>query len=119
MRKVITVNFNMGQYLSRPCLLVEIERYCSDTIEYAVGTMQGWRVSQEDAHIGLIGLVNEKEQVNYNDTSLFAVFDGKVQLPCPVVSLNQLLRLHIHIMYLHCICTILCIHCVQVTVGKM
>lgn len=82
MRKVITVNFNMGQYLSRPCLLVEIERYCSDTIEYAVGTMQGWRVSQEDAHIGLIGLVNEKEQVNYNDTSLFAVFDGK---PCIVM----------------------------------
>ena len=87
MRKVITVNFNMGQYLSRPCLLVELERYCSDSIEYAVGTMQGWRVSQEDAHIGLNGLVNEKEHVNYNDTSLFAVFDGKT---CTEVCYHQL-----------------------------
>lgn len=65
----------MGQYLPTPCTLVEVEEYIGENIEFAVGGMQGWRVSMEDAHIGVVG-VKESGPLKVRDTALFAVFDG-------------------------------------------
>lgn len=58
----------MGAYLSEPVT----EKFSSDEsgtrISYGASSMQGWRMSQEDAHNTIL---------NYDqDTSFFAVYDG-------------------------------------------
>lgn len=58
----------MGAYLSCPITELLSEDGESLNLSYGSASMQGWRVSQEDAHIALI---------DYDtNTSLFGVFDG-------------------------------------------
>jgi len=58
----------MGAYLSEPITNKETQLEENDELRVASSSMQGWRVSQEDAHNAII---------NFDDhTSLFAVYDG-------------------------------------------
>jgi len=58
----------MGAYLSEPSTSTTCEDQEDDKLKYGASSMQGWRVSQEDAHACILGYDH--------DTSLFAVFDG-------------------------------------------
>ncbi|CAK9254406.1 unnamed protein product, partial [Sphagnum jensenii] len=60
----------MGAYLSQPITDLVAEDGRSSKLVYGSAAMQGWRVSQEDAHIAI------EEFDKSTDTSLFAVFDG-------------------------------------------
>lgn len=58
----------MGAYLSEPITNKETSVEENDELRVASSSMQGWRVSQEDAHNAII---------NFDDrTSIFAVYDG-------------------------------------------
>ena len=59
----------MGSYLSAPITEKETEKGVTSAakFEWAVGSMQGWRKSQEDAHIACD---------LPNNTAVFGVFDG-------------------------------------------
>jgi len=66
----------MGIYMSAACKDVEIEEGFGNGVKYAVGEMQGWRKSMEDAHITFSTL---NDQIGHNvniPMSLFGVFDG-------------------------------------------
>ncbi|XP_053210593.1 probable protein phosphatase CG10417 isoform X2 [Panonychus citri] len=58
----------MGAYLSEPKTEKISEDDENEFVKYGASSMQGWRTSQEDAHIGLLDF-DEK-------SSVFAVFDG-------------------------------------------
>lgn len=58
----------MGAYLSEPITNKETSLEENDELRVASSSMQGWRVSQEDAHNAIINFDNK--------TSLFAVYDG-------------------------------------------
>lgn len=58
----------MGAYLSSPILDKVSSDETSDRLSYGASSMQGWRVSQEDAHNCILDFDT--------DTSLFAVYDG-------------------------------------------
>ena len=58
----------MGQLLSHPIQEKQLEYHTHSKISYAVGLMQGYRITMEDAHSVMI---NEDESL-----SVFAVFDG-------------------------------------------
>ena len=58
----------MGPYLSTPNKDKDSENGESSTVKYGATSMQGWRKSQEDAHIAHLDLDE--------DMSLFGVFDG-------------------------------------------
>jgi protein phosphatase 1G len=58
----------MGAYLSKPICEKESEDYASDSMRVGASAMQGWRMSQEDAHCCLLDFDT--------NTSLFAVYDG-------------------------------------------
>jgi len=58
----------MGAYLSSPNCEKETIQGSNDRLAFAASSMQGWRMSQEDAHNAIL---------NYdNETSFFAVYDG-------------------------------------------
>jgi len=66
----------MGIYMSVACKDVEIEEGFGNGVKYAVGEMQGWRKSMEDAHITYSTL---DDQIGHDvniPMSLFGVFDG-------------------------------------------
>ena len=59
---------NMGAYLSEPITTKESSVEENEGVRVAASSMQGWRVSQEDAHNAIL---------NFDErTSLFAVYDG-------------------------------------------
>jgi len=89
----------MGQLLSEPVLEKETHYGGNDKVIFAISSMQGWRVSMEDAHIAVLSLIEEIEKINKeieskkddnseeneknktidkidNDMSFFGVFDG-------------------------------------------
>merc|ERR1711881_805483 len=62
------ISLTMGAYLSEPVTKKEIGVDEDDNFWVSSASMQGWRVSQEDAHNALLG---------FDDySSLFAVYDG-------------------------------------------
>jgi len=58
----------MGAYLSEPVLEKHSEDEISEFLSCGASSMQGWRVSQEDAHNAILSYSSGK--------SLFAVYDG-------------------------------------------
>lgn len=90
----------MGVYLAKPCTEVDVEEGRDHSMHYAVGDMQGWRKSMEDAHIAvpninrLYSFLTEQEIPRM---SLFAVFDGhggkEVALYCQNRFLDELTQL--------------------------
>lgn len=61
----------MGAYLSAPVTDKETFSGSNGKLQYGGATMQGWRRSQEDAHIATCTL-----EVDGGDAALFGVFDG-------------------------------------------
>jgi protein phosphatase 1G len=58
----------MGAYLSSPICDKDTNEDSNNRLAFAASSMQGWRMSQEDAHNAIL---------NFDDnTSLFAVYDG-------------------------------------------
>ncbi|XP_001659319.2 probable protein phosphatase CG10417 [Aedes aegypti] len=58
----------MGAYLSEPLTTKDSSEEANDLLACGSSSMQGWRISQEDAHNCIL---------NYDDkTSFFAVYDG-------------------------------------------
>lgn len=60
----------MGQTLSEPVTAKETSSCASKQLKVGSSSMQGWRISMEDAHTHILSLPNDK------DASFFAVFDG-------------------------------------------
>jgi protein phosphatase 1G len=60
----------MGAYLSSPKKGKEIEDGAGSGLRFGASSMQGWRTSQEDAHLALPVFDPEKP------SSLFGVYDG-------------------------------------------
>jgi serine/threonine protein phosphatase PrpC len=58
----------MGAYLSEPDKAKYSEHSSSNKYHYSASMMQGWRKSQEDAHIAILALPNGE--------AIFGVFDG-------------------------------------------
>lgn len=59
----------MGSYLSQPVKTKEHEEGSNNKYQFAAVSMQGWRVSMEDAHIN-------KLDIDGKGTAIFGVFDG-------------------------------------------
>jgi serine/threonine protein phosphatase PrpC len=61
----------MGAYLSQPNLYKEsVDNNDDEKISFGASSMQGWRLSQEDAHNSIVNFDSETK------TSFFAVYDG-------------------------------------------
>ncbi|XP_069998453.1 protein phosphatase 1G [Penaeus vannamei] len=58
----------MGAYLSEPVTEKISSDECGESLSYGASSMQGWRVSQEDAHNSILNFDK--------DAHLFAVYDG-------------------------------------------
>ncbi|XP_063595425.1 uncharacterized protein LOC134772388 [Penaeus indicus] len=58
----------MGAYLSEPVTEKISSDECGESLSYGASSMQGWRVSQEDAHNSILSFDK--------DAHLFAVYDG-------------------------------------------
>jgi serine/threonine protein phosphatase PrpC len=58
----------MGNYLKSPKIEKEIEIKHNDNLTSTLVSMQGWRMTMEDAHIN--------DPFFDEETSLFAIFDG-------------------------------------------
>ncbi|ODV89609.1 hypothetical protein CANCADRAFT_16654, partial [Tortispora caseinolytica NRRL Y-17796] len=65
----------MGQVLSEPITEKDSESGSDKRVAYGVSSMQGWRVSMEDAHAAVLNLVNKKNE-SPEHLSFFAVYDG-------------------------------------------
>ncbi|BGP27668.1 Protein phosphatase 2C 2 [Rhodotorula toruloides] len=63
----------MGQTLSEPVVEKHSDQGEDSRLAWAVSEMQGWRLTMEDAHAGVLSLGDE---VNGKKTSFFAVYDG-------------------------------------------
>jgi serine/threonine protein phosphatase PrpC len=59
----------MGTYLAQPITTKNTAGDSNALFTYGLATMQGWRERNEDAHLA-------KLDIDGNQTSLFAVFDG-------------------------------------------
>lgn len=75
----------MGAYLTAPNKDIESETGHGNGLKYAAGSMQGWRRSQEDAHVAcpeLLAALPEFEKFDdeyiarVRSMSAFGVFDG-------------------------------------------
>ncbi|GAA6010608.1 hypothetical protein JCM11491_002992 [Sporobolomyces phaffii] len=68
----------MGQVLSEPETTKHTQSGADDRLAWAVSEMQGWRLTMEDAHAGILSLDPDKgDDVPPKDrTSFFAVYDG-------------------------------------------
>ncbi|KAI1287634.1 putative protein phosphatase [Halotydeus destructor] len=62
----------MGAYLSAPATETDPTDGRSGNLAYGANSMQGWRTSQEDAHLALL----EYDKKGDSKISLFGVFDG-------------------------------------------
>uniref|UniRef100_H2Z7Z9 PPM-type phosphatase domain-containing protein n=1 Tax=Ciona savignyi TaxID=51511 RepID=H2Z7Z9_CIOSA len=60
----------MGAFLDKPKIEKQIEEGKGNALEYAVSSMQGWRVDMEDSHTAKLSLPG------LPSWSFFAVFDG-------------------------------------------
>lgn len=85
----------MGNLLGAP--VTEKETHSGETesgLEYAVSSMQGWRVHMEDAHITEPSLYAEESglKLDLPEHSLFAVFDGHGGTFAAIYSGNNLCR---------------------------
>lgn len=60
----------MGQTLSEPITEKQSEEGGDDRFIYGLSSMQGWRISMEDAHTAVLRLEGD------DDIAFFAVFDG-------------------------------------------
>lgn len=60
----------MGAYMSEPVKEKDSESGGDARFSYGASSMQGWRISQEDAHNCILGLSDEAK------LALFAVYDG-------------------------------------------
>ncbi|XP_078492667.1 protein phosphatase 1A-like [Ciona intestinalis] len=60
----------MGAFLDKPKIEKQTERGHGNELEYAVSSMQGWRVDMEDSHTAKLSLPGLPQW------SFFAVFDG-------------------------------------------
>jgi serine/threonine protein phosphatase PrpC len=60
----------MGEYLSTPVTKKYTTLSACDYLKYCESSMQGWRISMEDAHICSMELGRNPK------AALFAVFDG-------------------------------------------
>ncbi|GJN94379.1 hypothetical protein Rhopal_007459-T1 [Rhodotorula paludigena] len=63
----------MGQTLSEPVTTKEGHEGEDERLAWAVSCMQGWRLTMEDSHAGVLSLGDE---VDGKKTSFFAVYDG-------------------------------------------
>lgn len=61
----------MGAFLDKPKTDKHTETGSGNGLQFALSSMQGWRVEMEDAHCAMIGLPGQLK-----DWSFFAVFDG-------------------------------------------
>ncbi|GLV32541.1 uncharacterized protein CBL_00749 [Carabus blaptoides fortunei] len=68
MKRIPIILLSMGAYLSEPITHKISSDNDSERVRYGASSMQGWRVSQEDAHNCVIEFDKQ--------TSLFAVYDG-------------------------------------------
>jgi len=75
----------MGAYLTSPNKEIESETGHGNGLQYAAGSMQGWRRSQEDAHVACPDLFSALPELGEFDEDLikrvrsmsaFGVFDG-------------------------------------------
>ncbi|GAA5981323.1 hypothetical protein JCM5350_004364 [Sporobolomyces pararoseus] len=68
----------MGQVLSEPETTKHTQSGADERLAWAVSEMQGWRLTMEDAHAGILSLDPEKgDSVPAKErTSFFAVYDG-------------------------------------------
>lgn len=68
----------MGQVLSEPETTKHTQSGADERLAWAVSEMQGWRLTMEDAHAGILSLDPEKgDAVPAKErTSFFAVYDG-------------------------------------------
>lgn len=57
-------------YLDKPNKEISYDIGENELVRYAAGSMQGWRINMEDAHIADVAFDKDKEMY------LFAVFDG-------------------------------------------
>jgi len=60
----------MGQHLSEPVTTKETDGVANSQYRCASSSMQGWRISMEDAHTHILSMKEDK------DAAFFAVFDG-------------------------------------------
>ncbi|GAA6020584.1 hypothetical protein JCM10207_008676 [Rhodosporidiobolus poonsookiae] len=63
----------MGQTLSEPVVEKHTQEGEDNRLAWAVSEMQGWRLTMEDAHAGILSLGDEQDG---KKTSFFAVYDG-------------------------------------------
>lgn len=63
----------MGSYLDRPVTSKECHKGAANGLTFGVSSMQGWRVSMEDAHVAEGSIATDGD---LGKCSLFAVFDG-------------------------------------------
>ncbi|BGP20210.1 hypothetical protein JCM10213_005935 [Rhodosporidiobolus nylandii] len=64
----------MGQTLSEPVVEKHTQSGGDDRLAWAVSEMQGWRLTMEDAHAGVLSLGDTDK--DGKKTSFFAVYDG-------------------------------------------
>ncbi|GAA5830008.1 hypothetical protein JCM11251_006843 [Rhodosporidiobolus azoricus] len=65
----------MGQTLSEPVVDKHTEKGEDERLAWAVSEVQGWRLTMEDAHAGILSLGDAPED-GKKKTSFFAVYDG-------------------------------------------
>ena len=68
----------MGQTLSEPVTTKNSESGENEHYYYGVSSMQGWRVSMEDAHSVVLNLSPQSKQA----IAWFAVYDGHGGISC-------------------------------------
>ncbi|CAG5182435.1 uncharacterized protein ALTATR162_LOCUS10160 [Alternaria atra] len=68
----------MGQTLSEPVVDKKSENGDGESLIYGVSSMQGWRISMEDAHATVLDFAGEEGKPTGNDKRLafFGVYDG-------------------------------------------
>ncbi|KAF2872386.1 phosphatase 2C-domain-containing protein, partial [Massariosphaeria phaeospora] len=70
----------MGQTLSEPVVDKKSENGAGDSLIFGVSSMQGWRISMEDAHAAILDLQSNGEQGKATPAdkrlSFFGVYDG-------------------------------------------
>ncbi|KAK9386270.1 phosphatase 2C-like domain-containing protein [Lipomyces mesembrius] len=68
----------MGQLLSEPIVDKSSEEGGDDRLIYGASSMQGWRISMEDAHAAVLDLKREdgKPTADNKKVSFFGVYDG-------------------------------------------
>ncbi|KAA8916908.1 hypothetical protein TRICI_001027 [Trichomonascus ciferrii] len=68
----------MGQVLSQPIVEKASSQGEDERLVYGLSSMQGWRLSMEDAHASVLDLKthDKKESTPEDRVSFFGVYDG-------------------------------------------